>query len=284
VNTKHQSSPDPTELLYVRGALFILALLGVAYFVLFALLFIPTNLRVFLQDVFSNLSATIIGFLAAYWFLYRNWQKHRSEQESQQRSEDLAKRVAEQVVVNVQPILDESRFLTRHDRHPVPLNELGWLYHGNDILRVEAAVAAETEIWVISPHLLSDTGSVHEGAQQGISTVATVQNNLARHVAYTFIVPDLPLLRPRLKSLDLNYRGRGAYQVFKLRPEVFARLAVTEMVIYNPCTTHGGTPRVFQELPLSLYLKGTYWAELAEDLAFQFVRNATEAVEKSRTA
>jgi hypothetical protein len=156
-----------------------------------------------------------------------------------------------------------------------------WLYSGRALLKIEKESEA-TEIWVVSPHLANDTGVIYEKVAPAgsIGTIATVQENLRRNIHYTFIVPDSDSINSRLPQLYKNYGDYpGQLRVIQQSPDVFMRLAHSEIVIYNPRLEGRRPPRVFLELPVRAAHQ--YWIELIDDVAYTIIARVRKLVDNN---
>jgi hypothetical protein len=156
-----------------------------------------------------------------------------------------------------------------------PSSGFSWLYPGYSVIKLESEVKAK-EIWVVSPHLLNDTGTSYEG-RQGLSTIDTVDKNFKRGIAYTYIVPDIERVRTlvlHLHQTHASYHER--IRVIQLPRATFQNLAISEIAIYDP---NGGNPQVFMELPVMD--AHTYWIKLNEEVAFPFVERVRQVIGES---
>jgi hypothetical protein len=233
---------------------------------------LPDDWRSFLQDIVTNLIPTLLVFVLTYVLLYRRIQKLQSEKEM----EALAKNIADDVALQFRRTLTSLRDV-------VPSAESAWLYSAPDILELESKVKSK-EIWIVSPHLLNDTGTMYESQPGSVSTVKTGQKNLRRGINYTFIVPDTEQIQKLLPQLRSNYEGyEGSLRVITLPVTAFDRLAFSEMAIYNPrMEGRYNPPRVFLELPVAV--PHAYWVELADDVASVITARVQQIVDdKSAT-
>lgn len=234
---------------------------------------IPDEVREFAQAIIGNLIPTILIFVLAYVLLYRQIQRLRSEQEA----ERLAGKIADIVGAEVRKIGESSRMVERSGREPLLLTDLDWLHEGNDILRVEAEI--RTEVWIVSPHLLNDTGMQYEGTLDGYSTVQIAQENLRKNVRYTFVVPDTDQIRVLLPQLRRNYNvARNKPRIVLIPPDIFQALTVTEVAIYDPDLKDHRTPLVFMELPVAI--AHNFWAQLDDVTAAAFVTRVRKIIEE----
>jgi hypothetical protein len=155
-----------------------------------------------------------------------------------------------------------------------PSTGFSWLYPGSSMLRLEEGVKCK-DIWIVSPHLLNDTGTTYEG-RQGVSTIATVDKNLKRKIIYTFIVPDTERVKTLMFHLYQTHAShREQIRVIQLPPATFQNLAISEVAIYDP---NGRNPQVFMELPV--LDAHAYWIKLDEGVAFPLVERVRKVVEE----
>ena len=162
-----------------------------------------------------------------------------------------------------------------------PSAEFSWLHHANSILKLEVEIKCK-DIWIVSPHLLNDTGSTYSGGKHGVSTITTVEKNLKRKVTYTFIIPDTEIMEERLSHLYRNHVPYGKQlRVIKLPQATFQSLglAISELVIYNPNMEAGHRPQVFMQLPVVDSYK--YWIEIDDHEAFDVVARVRKVVEEN---
>lgn len=160
-------------------------------------------------------------------------------------------------------------------REQASLKDLGWLRDPTAMLELEAT---SSEVWIISSHLLNDTGNAFSVELGSPSTIAAVQANLRRLAHYKFLVPDTEHIRARLPQLLRNYGDDKIRLDVVLRPAEAVRcLTTTEIAIYNPTLEGAEPPRAFVELPVRALHH--YWAELAEDAAYALLARVRSLME-----
>ena len=144
------NSRDPFEAFEraaLWGAIIGLLLLMMTYFSILWFTFLHAEFRTFSQSVITNLVATLIAFVIA-GLLYHQIRKLQSERAI----ESLAKNVAEEVGIHFRRTITSLQ-------DAIPSAERGWLYRADELLKLENE-SKSTEIWIVSPHLLNDTGTV----------------------------------------------------------------------------------------------------------------------------
>ncbi len=157
-------------------------------------------------------------------------------------------------------------------------NGAKWFYTAEEILEFEERINT-AEIWIVSPHLLNDTGTQFETDPEGASTIDAAIANLKRQIDYTFIVPDTNKIRAALHQLRQNYQGHaGSVHSIVIPPDIFESLTISELAIYNPRMENRRPRRVFMELPICI--PHAFWIEVAEDIAYEIVARVNKVIEK----
>lgn len=150
-----------------------------------------------------------------------------------------------------------------------------WLWKDVDLLIEVEGKAKGSDVWVVSPHLLNDTGT-----QYVQTTIATIQKNAERGIIYTYIVPDTNEIRKLLPHLESNFsKTINQLKVIRLHPATFQNLTRTEVAIYNPKMVDGQAPQAYMQLPVNPSY--TYWAKVTDDMSFEFVERIAKIIEEN---
>lgn len=152
-----------------------------------------------------------------------------------------------------------------------------WLFAGADILQMEAEFA-NGEIWIVTPHLMNDTGTIYETVPDGLSTIDVVVRNLQRGIKYKFVVADTHRIHALLQQLRQIY---GQYSenvtIITISEELLRQITISELAIYNPRMEHRQLAEVYMELPVSE--PHFHWIKITEDIAYEIVARVSKIID-----
>jgi hypothetical protein len=127
-----------------------------------------------------------------------------------------------------------------------------WLYKEEDLIKIEAAVPADSSVWVITPNLFYDA--------QHYNMLSTVLENVKRGVTYTYIYPLVNEAKPYQKILKKTFSAYKDRLITRpVSEEKFSSLAISHYLILDPDVIVTRPARAFLELPVE---PRSYWIEV----------------------